>query len=762
MEKRTAPIRSAAHRKEDISKRAFEELIDPYFVQDWISRDYGVDTVVEVTSALNSSNSAEITGKCFMVQLKSTERLMLKNEQISFSVPVVKIVTWYKYNLPVLFVLYDLTAKLFYVQWIDEILIASLEQNSPNWRNQKTVSLKIPTRQLLQKTQVPALETYVNKWKGSSRKPLEHGRYFSLQEEAISYLEQHKKTSATFKFSSVSEDVKKLERDIYSSIYKIAITGPSRVGKSTIVNKLLKQEVSPTGFFQTTGVPIQVLPGEQNLLRIFFHDGRSSNMAFSLDKVKEYASQELNEDNVKGVQLIAISLKNDDLESGIALFDIPGLDDPSDEIQSYTRQTIQTVNAVIYIIDASPFEDGGYIFKSEYKKDMESFGLSKDKVFLVFNKVDKLSEDVIGRLRERVMADLRKYELLDIVGEKVFYLSAKNELTLPGTDRLDHLRESLWDYILAENKSGIIRLGMRNQELLQSSKAFCGLINARLLDSARRKELEGVLLDIQRKLPGFIAEFEERESSARLLLNKSLDNHQHELLSRLEKKLRSFSTDTQLPDKLIIKKGIIDSLHAALQQGNKEFAAERHKLKNHVDQWMEHNLKLLQTILYPQGESKTIDFAEIDTLEIPDIDFSSAFGMGLLGMLSASLFAPAYVLGAGLIGFIGNLFASAEGLRLKRISQTMDSARNKYAISFAKIKKTYGELFDENRDLLQQYIKDKIQGYFGDIQMQLSKFSEPISEAERQQYAQALEEAAILQEKILVFAANLQSYDARG
>src|SRR5260221_14164397 len=114
MKDNAKPQRNAAHRKEDKSKRAFEELIDPFFVPGWNARDYGIDSVVEITTKTDILGNADLESKCFLVQLKSTEKIVLSRNSISFSLPVKKIIYWYNYNLPVLFVLYDIKVKAFY------------------------------------------------------------------------------------------------------------------------------------------------------------------------------------------------------------------------------------------------------------------------------------------------------------------------------------------------------------------------------------------------------------------------------------------------------------------------------------------------------------------------------------------------------------------------------------------------------------------------------------------------------------------------
>ena len=130
---------------------------------------------------------------------------------------------------------------------------------------------------------------------------------------------------------------------------------------------------------QTTAVPIQILPGKKDIITTIFRSGRVVTENFSIKTIREYASQELNEDNKKEVTLVSIHLANRQLEQGVSLFDIPGLDDPDENIYNYTWKTVTKANAILYLIDGSVYEHGGYIFRREYKNHILELGQSLDK-----------------------------------------------------------------------------------------------------------------------------------------------------------------------------------------------------------------------------------------------------------------------------------------------------------------------------------------------------------------------------------------------
>lgn len=758
MKANTKPQRNIAHRKEDKSKREFEELIDPYFVQGWNSKDYGIDSVVEITTPLDAFGNVGLESKCFLVQLKATEKLTKSNNLISFVVPVKKILYWYSYNLPVLFVLYDLFNNCFYRVWVDELLIAELDLQNNNWSSQKSITLKIPIQSKLEKEQLESLKAYVLKWKMPSRRKLEPGKYFSLKELGNTYVQKYKLITQNFNLHSINEAIKNMETALELSLYRIALTGPSRVGKSSLINGLLKKVVSPTGFFQTTGVPIQVIPGIEDKVTICFNNAPSLHMPFSLEGIEEYASQDFNEDNKKQVRLISVSIKNNELERGVSLFDIPGLDDPSDEILDYTWQTVKTVNAVIYVIDGSSAQDGGYIFKNDYKKHIRSFSQSQDKVFLVFNKIDRLSEDVLKKLKEKVTDDLIKYDLMDNIGEKVFFLSAEKNNICAGSDSVETLNEKLWNFILEENKSGIVKLNLINQELYTSTKSLLEILSTRLLDNKKRKELQTAINEVKRKTLILETDIGQRQQDLRKSLMATIDNRNHSILSTLESNLKKTELSADLPASKEIKKYLLGNISRVIEKSNGEYLVQINQLKNYIDLWIEDNLKQLREILKYKSEQKKIDFTEIETFESPQIDYSSAWGMGFIGMAAAYFFAPAYMFAAGVIGFFGNLFTSAESRQAKQISKIMEKSKASYDNAFAKIKNAYNEICIEHYDFLTKYINQRLNYYLKDLEDQLLQLQHQYSPEQLLAFKEACEKTEALQQQLNELDVELKSF----
>lgn len=710
------PQRVKSHRNENASQREFESLIDPFFVPSWNQKDYGIDATVELASFNDDKGTAVPEGKNFHIQLKSIEKIALKSGQISYSVDVEKINYWYGCNLPVMFVLYDVSSNTFYFLWIDDSLISYLDQVNAKWATQTTITIKIPTANVITKSTLEDIRTYVRKWRNSIPQKLTAGKYFSLRDQSLKLLVEYDDCVKHFGFTSVEETIKQIKNEINLSLYRLTITGLSRAGKSSLINALLNKNISPVGFFPTTGVPIQIIPGASDVVTIYFENSAKLSEPFNEDIIRAYASQDENPDNKKKVQLISISIRNQNLERGVSIFDVPGLDDPNDKIFDYTVATVRKANAIVYVIDVSPAENGGFLFSRTHKRNLNEFR-SLDKVFLVFNKADAVSKEKLELVKTKVKDDLKTLMLEECVGERVFYISTKKQHV--DYDSIEQLNVSLWNFILNENRHGLFKLGSLAELLLESVKNCAGILNVMLLDNEKRQVLEKQIGEVQGKIPQLSSSVTYKIKTGKKLLFQSIELKRGEMLKKIEHELRSIPINSSLPKSPILKKRLVEEKTLILEAANAEYAQQIHELKNHIDEWVEDNLKQIRELLTHNNAQKTIDFVEIYSLEMPSADYSSTVRMAFGGLIFGALFAPAYVITTTFIGLIGDLFISEERRRSNQIKKTMEVTDDKTKTSMEKMRLAYGELYTEHLQVLERYVRAKLDFYFDDLNSQL-------------------------------------------
>jgi hypothetical protein len=312
---------SASNIKEKISRNSLELQISPWnCVPIDGAKDHGYDYTVEIVSKAGLEDYTP-EGRFFMVQLKSQSKLVKRdNFVVPHPIETKKIQQWYRSStqIPFLYVVNDLSDGRFYYQWIDELFVSALERDNPFWTSKEKITVKVPFQNIIEKGENPTIRDYVYNHRYTAPTVLEPGVFFDLKEKIAGSIFKYGQLVGDSPFDSVKKDVERLNVELRNAAYRIAITGLSRVGKSSLINKLLKRDdISPTDVWQTTGVPIVILPGRKERVRINFQNKPSELYPYSADIIKQYATREFNEENHKKVKDVCVFISSSQLERGV-------------------------------------------------------------------------------------------------------------------------------------------------------------------------------------------------------------------------------------------------------------------------------------------------------------------------------------------------------------------------------------------------------------------------------------------------------------
>jgi len=543
-----SPIQSVSHPKEVLSKRKFDELMSPWTVLHWEKVDYGVDAIVAISQPIDGKEDRHMAAKYFSVQLKSSAAKPLRNGQRTIVVGVEKINFWYGSNLPTMVVYYDENVQLFYFRWINQELVTELNNRNSSWQNQKTITIRFTERL---KLNLKSVEKYIYNWKAPTRKSLPAGLYFIVDKEIRhlikNILNEAKKVSDIFLQFMTYEFKKNLSKSIYS----IAIVGESRTGKSTLINAILKREVSPMGITKTTGAPIAIFPSHSEECEIIYQNGKKEKGKVEIDFIKKYASQTNNLRNKKKVQQINLKIINESLEKGIAVYDIPGLNDPNNNIRHLTTAVLHTIDAVIYVINGGTIEHGEFILSKKIISDLAWLSKEKDHVFIVINKVDRITEEkTFNALKKELKAELEHYELANLLSQPFIYLSAKDSFeeneSGPFSENIESLTKQIWDYLLKNNKTGIQRLlgGLNN--LADNINQAKDIHKTRVSNTLKRSELEVNLKAINQDIRVLKETVANKEKNLIVRIDKILSENCNSIITNLESQMRNLPLDSPL------------------------------------------------------------------------------------------------------------------------------------------------------------------------------------------------------------------------
>lgn len=755
------PVRNSSHIKEDDSNDIFREVVKPWMFKGAVTREYGIDGTVEITKPLSTLTEQIVTGKRFSVQLKSSTTSNV-GTKISLSVPRDKINYWFGALEPVLIVFVDLNSKTCFFRWVDESLIQDLFLSNPNWIAQETVSIKFDSGKIISSKSLLEIERYVLNWKRPAKTILTPGNYFKFSREAKSFIDRFAAKVEEYGIFFLANEIKELQESTARSIYTVAIVGPNKAGKSTLINSLLHKAVSPVGMLPTTGIPITIFPSNENKSVILFKDNTELVGNIEESFLREYTSKDKNPYNQKKVKIVSVQIINSLLERGFALCDVPGLDDPDVEIRQITKTALYNVNAIIYLISAGSMSSGDFSLNKQIIEDLQELGSRMDRLFLVFNKVDKLNEEQIVELKQYVESTLDSFDLLKYLPSEPIYISSKdsfeNRIKNQNTDdSVGFLEKQVWEYLLSQNKTGLHKIIGNFSDCIQVSDKLKKIINARMIDTEKREgieiEIQQVLLEIK-ELRKLVAD---NRQSIYTSLYEYLENTFAYILEYLKQDLDSVDINLPLPRSLQITQWLEDNAFKTISDVHSNLQQNVYELQSTINQWISEKLKQVEIGIESPASSVSFKMPDVNlyTNQISSHYYEKK--LGYLGLLESFF--------AGIGGFLESVFVSIADVftsDVKKRERQKKDIMSKSMRSYNNISKEC--LFNLNIYLndicrfMEEKSIDRAKVYLGELSSQLKKLDQPISKADRQKFEVFLKEIEVIENGIQSNLTHLKEY----
>ncbi|MEN8077556.1 dynamin family protein [Clostridioides difficile] len=134
----------------------------------------------------------------------------------------------------------------------------------------------------------------------------------------------------------------------------IPVLGLQGMGKSTLINSILSENILPNDADETTCVPVEVKYGKDEKAIVHFKDSKENIEAFTRQDLNEYVSNEYNPGNEKKVSHIVLYRNIDILKNGVTIVDLPGVGSLTKENQDTTMRYIKNLCTAIFVIPTTP------------------------------------------------------------------------------------------------------------------------------------------------------------------------------------------------------------------------------------------------------------------------------------------------------------------------------------------------------------------------------------------------------------------------
>lgn len=148
--------------------------------------------------------------------------------------------------------------------------------------------------------------------------------------------------------------LKKSVDNIKKSDMIVPVLGMQGMGKSTLINGLLKENILPNDADETTCVPVEIKYGIDEKAEVYFKSSKEKEIVYTREELNTYVDNVCNPGNVKNVDRIVLYRKCDLLKNGLVLVDLPGVGSLTKANEETTTRYIKNLTTAIFVIPTVP------------------------------------------------------------------------------------------------------------------------------------------------------------------------------------------------------------------------------------------------------------------------------------------------------------------------------------------------------------------------------------------------------------------------
>lgn len=212
-----------------------------------------------------------------------------------------------------------------------------------------------------------------------------------------------------------AEKAKQLFKKLDKHEYGIAFCGHFSAGKSSMINRLMGENLLPSSPIPTSANLVKIKSGEE-YAKVYFKEGnpRLYPAPYDFERVKSYCK------DGDSIQSIEISHASNHLPSDACIMDTPGIDSTDDAHRLATESALHLADLIFYVMDYNHVQSElNFLFTKELT-------VAGKEVYLVINQIDKHRDEELS------FADFKKsvkdsFAAWGVEPAEIFYTSLKDE-----------------------------------------------------------------------------------------------------------------------------------------------------------------------------------------------------------------------------------------------------------------------------------------------------------------------------------------------
>jgi len=558
----------------------------------------------------------------------------------------------------------------------------------------------------------------------------------------------------------------------------VPFLGMQGVGKSTLMNSVLGENILPNTAGETTCVPVEIHYGEKAKGIVYYKDSDRKDYADTLQELAQYVDNELNPGNEKHISKVVLYRNLELLKNGLILVDLPGTWSLNTVNQETTERYINNLCSAVFVFSTyRPLDALEMQFIKLYWPQFLS-------VIFVQTRWGECQEDVEESLTyNKASLNNAAQKIKQSFDGKIIVVSSKEAMNAVldkneekiNESNIQELIESLYDlgnnWTEKQTKGALVLLKGFMESCMQS-------INDRLIELKRSDEENKKIKEAEFKhCEAVTASMKKKAEETKKLVNKLSDEFYHKTKTEATQCVSRIRERTYS----IIDDGIVDGedLTEAFTDIQKEETTDYFntvyerlfEAKIVIDEsYTELQIELSKSFSFDTFNFSTEEAVKFEKAipyifdiggAVAGFAVSSAVTAAIAGTAEASGIIAAVATGGGAgaaAGPIGVLVGIGVGIVIGLIGSL-----SKKAIREArgtKAKQQLSPVIDQIEDVLKKYITEKADAYFNRISKAIDYIFEKQLQTEKslrakldektdpKQEMQMNEDFAYLQEKI--------------
>lgn len=264
-----------------------------------------------------------------------------------------------------------------------------------------------------------------------------------------------------------------IEKKNSTSDMIVPILGTQGMGKSTMINAILGEDILPSEADETTCVPVEIRYGPEPKGIVRFLDDKPETPVNTKTELSEFVDNNFNPGNEKRVSHIVLYRDYPLLKTGLVIVDLPGVGSLTKANEETTTKYIQNLCVAIFIISTSP-----PILKTE-ANFITSVWRSFNSVYFVQNVWDDNSEDetregldhnekVLSEISQKISAP-KLHSIIPVNAYAAAKGSLEKNQELIHTSNINELLEALTSFAKSYREESTSALEARVKLLVASA-----------------------------------------------------------------------------------------------------------------------------------------------------------------------------------------------------------------------------------------------------------------------------------------------------